>query len=91
MERKQEEVGSLASVGLYARHFPPLPHLFIREMGGMIANTSGSTFCDIMTIIFMQMKGDQLLIFIWQAFIDDMFHKGLILVGKKGSILVWNV
>lgn len=49
-----------------------------------------TTFCD-MNIIFMQITGNQLLIFIWQAFIGGMSHKGLILVDKICPILVWNV
>ena len=41
---------------------------------------------DIVNLIFIQINGDQVLIFIWQAFSDGMFHKGPILFGEKDYV-----
>lgn len=39
-----------------------------------------------MNIIFIQIKGGQVLTFIWQAFTDGVFPKGPILAGEKGYV-----
>lgn len=47
---------------------------------------SSPEFCDIIHIIFIQIKGNQMLIFIWQVIIDGVSKEGPILVGENGHV-----
>lgn len=62
--------------------------LLIHEIGRKICKVcfSNPTSSEIMHIIFIQIKGNQILIFIWQGLIDGVSKEGPILVGENTHI-----
>lgn len=51
-----------------------------------VRSFSSPTFCDILHMIFTQIKGNQMLVFIWQVFLDGVSEKGPVLVGENGHV-----